>query len=60
MFGKDDKEFIASYNLSLKNGGYGGKILMNTWHSLEVLEPSLSFEAKDGPYRPLSDEDILI
>ena len=30
------------------------------WHSLECLESgSVLFEAKDGPYRPLSPEDIM-
>ena len=50
---------MARYNLDPKNGVYGVNIPKNTWHSLEVLEPSVIFEVKDGPYRPLSDEDIL-
>jgi len=30
------------------------------WHSLECLESgSVLFEAKDGPYQPLSPEDIM-
>ena len=30
------------------------------WHSLEVLdEGTVVFEAKDGKYEPLSDEDIM-
>lgn len=30
------------------------------WHNIEVLEPnSIIFEAKDGKYTPLSNEDIL-
>lgn len=30
------------------------------WHSLEILESgTVIFEAKDGMYMPLSDEDIL-
>lgn len=30
------------------------------WHSLEVLEDgTVIFEAKDGEYKPLTDEDIL-
>ena len=55
----DNKEIMARYNLDPKNGVYGVNIPKNTWHSLEVLEPSVIFEVKDGPYRPLSDEDIL-
>ena len=31
------------------------------WHSLEVLESgTIIFEAKDGAYEPLGDEDILL
>jgi len=30
------------------------------WHSLKCLESgTVLFEAKDGPYRPLSPEDIM-
>lgn len=30
------------------------------WHTVEVLEPgTVIFEAKDGAYTPLADEDIL-
>ena len=59
LFWNDNKEVIARYHLDPKNGVYGVNIPKNTWHSLEVLEPSVVFEVKDGPYRPLSDEDIL-
>lgn len=32
----------------------------NTWHSCQVLQPdTIMFEAKDGPYSPLSPSDIL-
>ena len=59
LFWNDNKEIIARYNLDPKNGVYGVNIPKNTWHSLEVLESSVIFEIKDGPYRSLSDEDIL-
>ena len=30
------------------------------WHTVEVLEPgTVIFEAKDGAYTPLTDEDVL-
>ena len=30
------------------------------WHSLEVLESgTIIFEAKDGKYEPLGEEDIM-
>ena len=59
LFWNDNKEIIARYKLDPKNGVYGVNIPKNTWHSLEVLEPSVIFEVKDGPYRPLDEEDIL-
>ena len=32
----------------------------NQWHSLEVLEPgTIIFEAKDGRYHPLAEDDIM-
>ena len=59
LFWNDYIEIIARYKLDPKNGAYGVNIPKNTWHSLEVLEPSVIFEVKDGPYRPLTDKDIL-
>ena len=36
------------------------QIPMGQWHTVEVLEPgTVIFEAKDGAYVPLSEEDIL-
>ena len=37
------------------------QIPLGQWHSLEVLESgTIIFEAKDGAYEPLGDEDILL
>lgn len=33
------------------NGTYGIQIPIGTWHTIEVKEPSVIFEAKDGPYK---------
>ena len=36
------------------------QIPMGQWHTVEVLEPgTVIFEAKDGAYTPLTDEDVL-
>lgn len=40
-------------------GNYGVHIPAGQWHSVEIIEPSAIFEVKDGPYTPLSSEDIL-
>ena len=29
------------------------------WHSVNVLEPTVILECKDGPYEPIGEEDIL-
>ena len=35
------------------------EIPAGTWHSLEVLEPSVFLEIKPGPYHPVAPEDTL-
>ena len=40
----------ARYLLSPTEGNYGMQIPPNTWHSINVIEPSIIFEAKDGKY----------
>jgi len=42
-------------------GGVVLNIEKGQWHSLKCLESgTILFEAKDGAYEPLSDEDIMI
>ena len=38
------------YLLSPTEGNHGMQIPPNTWHSINVIEPSMIFEAKDGKY----------
>lgn len=45
--------------LSSDNGNYGVHIPADTWHGLRVLESAVIFEVKDGPYTPISPENIL-
>lgn len=45
--------------LDPKNGIYGIDIPAGTWHNLAVVEASVLFEAKDGPYSQLTMKDIL-
>ena len=37
----------------------GLSIPVGQWHGINVLEPTVILECKDGKYEPLSDEDIL-
>ncbi len=43
----------------MPKGNYGVQIPKGQWHGVEVIDPSTIFEVKDGPYTPLTDEDIL-
>ena len=57
----DNKTLISSYEISDKNDNFGFHIPKGQWHTLEVLESgTVIFEVKEGPYAPLSDEDILV
>jgi cupin fold WbuC family metalloprotein len=41
-------------------GFYGLEIPVGVFHTLEVLDKNtVIFEAKEGPYTPLSEDDIL-
>lgn len=40
-------------------GNHGIHIPVGQWHSVEVIEPSAILEVKDGPYTPLSPQDML-
>ena len=60
MLYNDKKELTESIDLNPLEGNYGIHIPKGRWHTLVVLETgSVIFEVKDGPYRPLSETDIL-
>ena len=39
-----------NYDLRTSSGSYGCIVPAGTWHTVEVLEPSVIYEAKDGKY----------
>lgn len=49
----DNTEFkeISRFMLCPSEGNYGMQIPAGTWHSINVIEPSVIFEAKDGAYK---------
>lgn len=49
----------ARFLLDPHTGNYGVQIPAGQWHTVEVLEPSVILEVKDGPYTPLSPEDMM-
>lgn len=50
---------IERYLLNPATGNYGVQIPKGQWHTVEVIEPSAILEVKDGPYAPLTPEDIM-
>lgn len=56
----DDKGAqVERFILDPEVGNYGVQIPAGQWHGIEVIEPTSIFEVKDGPYSPLTPEDIL-
>ena len=51
--GGPGREFCEILRVALdpSEGKYGVQIPKNAWHSVEVKEPSVIFEGKDGPYQ---------
>lgn len=50
----DDKlqfKEISRHVICPTMGIYGMQIPAGTWHNINVIEPTVIFEAKDGPYR---------
>ena len=60
VFYDDYKNIIEDNVLSTDNGNYGVHIPVGVWHWVEILAPNtVTFEVKEGPYHPLTDEDIM-
>lgn len=49
--GREFKEILRT-ELCPAKGNYGVQIPLGAWHTVEVKEPSVLFEAKDGAYVP--------
>lgn len=59
VFYNDMGAQVERYLLDSAIGNYGVQIPKGQWHGIEVIEPSVIFEVKDGPYTPLQPEDTL-
>lgn len=56
----DKKEIIEDVILDLEQGNIGYHIPRGTWHCVESLESgTVLFETREGPYTPVSENDIL-
>ena len=59
-FYNDRGEIVESYVLEVGGDTPVLQIPAGQWHSVECLESgTIIFEAKDGPYTPLTEEDVL-
>ena len=60
IFYDDNKTIIEQHLVTPSQGVYGMHIPAGQWHTLKVMESgTVIFEVKDGPYRPLKEEDVL-
>ena len=59
IFYDDQRRETARYHLDPSKGIYGLSIPVGQWHGIEVFEPTVILECKDGAYEPLLPEDIL-
>lgn len=56
----DNGNKTASFELAPNTAQVAMSVPVGQWHALESLESgSVIFEAKDGAYQPISEEDIL-
>lgn len=56
----DDKNIIEDVVIAPNSENFGYHIPMGTWHKVESLESgTICFETREGPYIPVSEEDIL-
>lgn len=59
-FYNNQKKVTETIELDPFKNNYGIQIPAGQWHSLKVLESgSVLFEVKDGPYTPITPENIL-
>lgn len=59
IFHNADGTVQACHRLDPSQGNYGINIPAGQWHTVEVIRPTAIFEVKEGPYTPLSPDDIL-
>lgn len=50
VFYDENGQEVKRIHLSLANGNLGCVVPKGFWHTVEVIEPSVIFEAKDGRY----------
>lgn len=60
LFYGEDGKLEETQELDPSTGNFGVQIPTGQWHTIEVLESgTVIFEVKDGPYTPLSPENMM-
>lgn len=59
VFFDDNGNETARFELGPSTGNLMVQIPAGTWHTVEVNEPCVIFEAKDGAYEPVAPEDVM-
>ena len=59
IFFEDQGRETDRFHLDPSVGNCALSIPLGMWHTVEVFEPTVIFEAKDRPYAPLAPDEIL-
>ena len=59
LFYNESSEIVETTILSETSDARLLIIPKGTWHTVHPVRPSVIFEVSDGPYNPLTDNDIL-
>lgn len=61
MYYDEQGNLTDDFLLDAEGAIRGISVPKGQWHSIECLESgTIIFESKDGPWKPLSDEDIIL
>lgn len=59
MFYDNEGHELNRFHLNPLKGNFGVHIPAGQWHTLQVIDSAVIMEVKDGPYTPLSPDDII-
>lgn len=59
IFFDDNGNETERFELGPSTGNFMVQIPAGTWHTVEVKEPCVIFEAKDGAYEPVGPKDLM-
>lgn len=60
VFYDENSNITEQFTLDIQSGNFGIQVPKGEWHAVKVLESgTVIFEVKEGPYMPLTEDDIL-